>query len=166
MKKILIILLLLVVGAAVAVWLSRASEVSIGGVSQNVEKPASVAGSRYEDPSGFSFERPDGYEIRSIADENGKTILVEKGGSGFQIVVTPYDEPASGFTVARIKKDLPDLVMKDAKEFELAGGRGVMFDSDPDREIWFVVIDTLYQVSAPQSEAANAERAVATFRKE
>lgn len=155
------------VGAGIVFLLSRGSEESINAISQNVEKLEDVvAKDRYIDPSGFSFEKLAGYDIKTITDETGKTLLFEKGGatgSGFQIFISYYDEPALEFTAARIRKDLPDLVMKEVKEFEIAGGRGVMFDSDSGREIWFAVGESLYQVTAPLSEAEPAEHIVTTF---
>lgn len=171
MKKFIIVSLAVVVGVAVVIWLSGSSRETIGGASQNIERPTGavegpVKGSRYTDPSGFSFEMPSGYTARAISDGLGKTITVEKQGSGFQIAVSPYDEPVAGFGEARIRKDLPDLVMKNVKDFSVAGGKGVSFDSDTGREIWFVSGETLYQISAPQSEAVNAQTAAATFKPE
>ncbi|MBI5133948.1 MAG: hypothetical protein HZA81_00980 [Candidatus Taylorbacteria bacterium] len=128
---------------------------------------AAKAASTYSDPSGFSFEVPTGYEPRAVEDGSGKMVLVEKQGEpgrGFQVFVSYYDEPASGFTAARIKKDIPDIVMKGVKEISIAGGKGVSFDSDSGREIWFVAGESLYQISAAPSEASHAETAFETFK--
>ena len=133
-----------------------------------IETPnATIKDSRYSDPSGFSFEIPKGYVARVSGDMTEKTFVFEKegkSGSGFQMLVTPYDEPASEFTVARIRRDLPDLVMKEVKEFEIPNGRGVMFDSDSGREIWFAAADGLYQITSPQTDAEAAEHVAATFK--
>ncbi len=168
MKKIIIAVLIIGVGVGLYVGLSGDSYQFETGASQNVERPNVQANiSRYIDPSGFSFEKITGYEIRVLAEEIGKTLLFEKEGkaaTGFQMFVSYYDEPALGFTTARIKKDLPDLVMKDVKEFDIAGGRGVSFESGSDREIWFVGGESLYQITAPVAESANAQKVVDTFK--
>ncbi len=167
MKKTIIVFLVLGFVVGIVFLLSKGSQESISTISQNVERlDVGATKNRYRDPSGFSFEKLSGYEIRTIADDMGKTLLFEKEGvtgSGFQIFISYYDEPALEFTAARIRKDLPDLVMKEVKEFEIADGRGVMFDSDSGREIWFVVGESLYQVTAPLSEAEPAEHVVTTF---
>lgn len=167
MKRIIIVLVIVAVGAGLVIWLL--------GDSQEFENRAPQVerflddGSRYVDPSGFSFEKPSEYTIRTIADDGGKTLLFEKTGvlgTGFQMFISFYDEPVSEFTTARVKKDLPDIAMKNVREFEIAGGRGVMFDLDMDREMWFVVAESLYQLSVPMSEISSADRILTTFKVE
>lgn len=121
------------------------------------------ADSRYVDPTGFSLEVPEGYSARVVQDEVSRAVVFERGGSGFQIAVSPYDEPADGFGAERVKRDLPDLDMRDVRGIEVAGGKGISFLSDSLYEAWFIVDGSLYQITAPPAEAANAERAVATF---
>ena len=130
----------------------------------NFNSGRQAQGTRYEDPSGFSFELPQGYRARKVEEEAQATIIIEKGaGSGFQIVVSSYDEPSGEFGVARIKQDLPDLVMRDVKEISVANGKGVAFDSDSGHEIWFVAGGSLFQMTAPQNEIINAKNAIDTF---
>lgn len=121
---------------------------------------------RYEDPAGFSFELPEGYSARKLSDEGGDSIILERGSTGFQLYVSTYDEPASGFTALRVRRDIPDLVMKNVEEFAIRGGRGIEFDSESGHEIWFVIDGSLYQISSPQSEAANAKKVRLTFDSE
>lgn len=121
-------------------------------------------GSRYVDPSGFSFVVPDGYSTRVLQDGEARAIVVEREGSGFQVSVSPYDEPVAEFGVARIKKDLPDIEMSEVRELSVSGGKGISFESDGVREIWFAADGSLYQITASRSEAAHAERVAETFR--
>jgi hypothetical protein len=169
------IVLAVIIAAVIVAGLSAFSQGEKGGdtpslgISFGSKGGAASGGGAFIDPSGFSFEMPDGYVARSLPDDAGKAIVVEKEGEtgkGFQIAVSYYDEPASGFTIARIRKDLPDLVMKNAKEISVAGGQGVSFDSDSGLEIWFVVAESLYQISASEGGRDAAQRAIDTFKAE
>ena len=81
-----------------------------------------------------------------------------------QIFITPYDEDPAAFGIARIRRDLPSAPLAHATEFSIAGGRGVSFDDAAGREIWFAAAGQLYQMTAPEALAAEAQSAVDSFQ--
>lgn len=108
--------------------------------------------------SSFSFEYPAGFNFSELSESEttGEPIetLLFKGKNAkenFQIIISVFDE--NPITIARIKKEVPDLVMKDAQEIAIDGALGVVFTSVfPDgklatREIWFSHAGKSYQIS-------------------
>ncbi len=115
----------------------RTDQREIGGAPAEAE--------RYVDPTyGFSFELPPGAKAASFAEESGDMVLVQGAAdsnadsnadatlksasdqrtdqraiSGFQIYITPFDEPGP-ITLERIRKDLPTLVMEEPQQVTIA----------------------------------------------
>lgn len=89
-------------------------------------------------------------------DEGGEAILVTNPayGMGFQIFIQPWNEPGP-FTEARIRRDLPDLVMENVIETELLhdARTAVLRFATRDAELgdlleaWFVRDGYFYQLS-------------------
>lgn len=123
---------------------------------------------------GFSFEYLKGYSISSFGnyfDSNGETILLQKegGGSGLQVLITPFDEEVS-LTVSRIKKDLPKLSVLEPVEFTVDGKvKAVTFvsnnnlDTGKSFEAWFVYRRNLYQVSSAEESKELFEKVIKTW---
>lgn len=110
------------------------------------------------DVFGFVFKYPSTYTASSLGPtvaDTGDTILVQNNkGSGFQIVITPFDEEVSELTEARVRQDIPDMKMEGVMPVLLgANGKGLAFASDNEafdgasREVWFVYKGYLYQIS-------------------
>lgn len=118
----------------------------------------------YKDPSGFSFAIPGGYEATAAHESGAETITLVKGNDRIQLYVTPYDEPAVSFGIARIQKDLPSLDLARARELAVADGKGVEFDDDAGHEVWFAAAGQLYQITAPAVQADAARQIVSTFK--
>ena len=74
-----------------------------------------------------------------------------KDGKSFQIFISPFDENGP-ITVARIKKDLPGLIMEETQEISIAGKPALAFFSQGEgrrtREAWFAKNGYLYQATA------------------
>ncbi len=108
----------------------------------------------YANPAyGFSFQHPEGFKVSEFQDETGDVLLFEKSSpsealakEGFQIFIAPFDE-SSPLTPERVKKDLPQIEMKNPKNAELAGIPALHFGSGATREFWFVKDGFLYEVS-------------------
>jgi len=126
-----------------------------GLLGQNIEEKVAYL----SQDSSFSFEYPAGFnfsELSEFSEATGEPIetLLFKGQNtkeNFQIIISVFDE--NPITIARIKKEVPDLVMKDAQEIAIDGALGVVFTSAfPDgklatREIWFSHGGKSYQIS-------------------
>lgn len=125
---------------------------------------------RYEDAArGFSFLYPDGYAATSFPDGAGFAILVqgENGAKGFQVAVTPFDEDLTELTEARVRKDVPDMVMRDARQVSVGTAKGLSFASESaqgqTRELWFVWKGNVYQASAPSGSEPALEEFMRSF---
>lgn len=142
-----------------------------GGAPDNAPDNALSQTYAHENPN-FSFRHPDGFSTSSLSDENGETVLV-RGWSdqeSFQIYITPFDEPfdpAPGgpgpITPERIREDIPDMVIEQARELEIAGVKMLAFLSGESsagrtREVWFAHGPHLYQITAyPEFDRGLAE---------
>jgi len=120
---------------------------------------------------GFRFRLPEGWRVTELEDRGGEMILARQaeGGGAFQIFITPYDEPVESFSVARVQRDLPDLVMTAPTTFALSDGAGLTFVSEgppfgESREIWFVRAGRLYQMSAYLSDEELLREVLQTWR--
>jgi hypothetical protein len=114
---------------------------------------------------GFSFPYFKDFTVQEIQEARGELVLVQNPavGMGFQIFIAPDDEPGP-LTAARITDSLPDMVMDEVVEFELADGTpAVRFVShDPQLgdvgETWFRRDGHVFQlsVSAPDRDLQDA----------
>lgn len=129
----------------------------------------------HEDPI-FSFRHPESFSVSAFGDEAGETVLVQaapemlkslnSSALGFQIYITPFDEEGP-ITAERILKDIPDMVIDQPKEIEIAGVRMFAFLSgDPSsrtREVWFVRGPHLYQLTAYPEFDVGLSQIMSTF---
>jgi len=116
------------------------------------------------DPT-FSFEYPSSFTAAPIEEGSGETILLQAKDnpeSSFQIYISPFDENIV-LDEARIKKDLPNLVVENPGEILISEKtKAVSFTSANNltissREVWFVYDGFLYQISAPLESEASLE---------
>jgi len=108
----------------------------------------------------FSFRYPENYTASAFGDflpdgTEASTIVVQDASNlqGFQIRISPFDEDID-MTEGRIRKDIPDLEIREAQEVVIGPARkGLAFLSDNEayggasREVWFVFRGNLYQIS-------------------
>ncbi len=102
----------------------------------------------------FSFSYPGKLRLNNFADQGGEMILVQEPGSeiGFQVFILPFDEPE--ISIARIKRDLPNMKIESDQKVTLADGTSAITflanepGANQTREIWFVHGGNLYQISA------------------
>lgn len=101
----------------------------------------------------FSFEYREGWTVTNFTEGEGETVLVrDSSGSEMQIFMRPFDEAIS-MTPENIRRDIPDIVIREPKEVAVGGAQALSFASGTDlgetREVWFSNAGYLYQVSAP-----------------
>jgi hypothetical protein len=169
MKKIILTIILLAIGYAGYHMVQKNGLLSIGGKeSQSVwedgtDEPVvvpildSLNSNEYRDSArGFSFRYPNHLKATSFKDHVGDTILVQSAekAQGFQITISPWDEPGAILTADMIQRDIPDLAVTNPQDLLLGeSGKGVAFLSDNEnfggnsREVWFVFGGNLYQIS-------------------
>lgn len=118
--------------------------------------------------AGFSARLADGDATDIVIVENDKDASV-----GYQVAITPWDEPADALSFARIQTDLPDLEISRPQAGALPiGVLALSFQVDQGgeetREIWFVHKGYLYQISAPVDAGKFLEDALEdmSFRKQ
>jgi len=108
----------------------------------------------------FSLRYPSALKVSSFRapDDSGDIVLIsgDATSTGMQISIAPFDEDLQVLTPARIKQDLPDLVIIDPQDVTLGSmGKGVAFldgsAATAHRQVWFVANKQLYQITAPVS---------------
>lgn len=151
------------------------SQETVVKVDEQVEQQEIISASesdtsalRYTHPIfGFSFNKPEGFIITSTAVWGDSEVLVvesanaDKKERGFQIFITPHDEPA--ISEERVRIDLPDIVIKNIQQATLDGADALVFTSVDSSlgdtyEVWFVHGGRLYQIMtyADNGAALNA----------
>ena len=117
----------------------------------------------------FFFDVPKGFSFNEIPDEKGTVVLVEgSAGESFQIFVTPFDEPGP-LTPERIKKDLPQKVIRNPRAGTLDGVSAIAFTShDEDTgdvfEIWFIHDGSLFQITTKSDFADGLQNILQTWK--
>ncbi len=183
MRPVLFIIVLLIVGTATVFFISSRQSVVVGNtltfepkVAERPivqPKPDSSGVSTYKDSDyGFILTYPPEYKVAKIKNEEADTFLLQDStGTGMQIIVSPFDEPAEAFTVARVRQDLPDLPMRNVRiaKMPLAGIEGILFESSGGGfggsvEFWFVHKGYLYQASTYLSQMSLFEDVMGTIR--
>lgn len=113
---------------------------------------------------GFSFSYPDGFDIREIDEDPGFTVLAEgKDNKIFQIYINSFDEEGS-LTPERIKKDIPDIQIRQSQNFPLDGRDALAFMTDENIEVWFVYGGNLYQATALKAFTDDLSKILATWK--
>ncbi len=118
-----------------------------------------------ETPSGFAEYRSEFYRFQLLYPDSlsvtehpvpvsAVTLVFSslETGESFQVFIVPHGSP--DITDHRLQQDLPSGVMEGVEDIEIAGAKGIAFQShDPaigqTREIWFVARGFLYEVTAP-----------------
>ena len=108
---------------------------------------------------GFSLNFPINMTASNFKEGDGEQIIFQgDNGDWFQMYVSPWDEDED-ISVARIKQDLPELVISNPqrvvlgpKQAEGIGPNALIFYSQDSglgetREIWFIYESNLYQVT-------------------
>ena len=142
--------------------------------TDNITNSENLDGIYKNSQYGFSFQKPNGYNIGEFDQENGKIILVQMSKAAFdttsfQILITPFDEPEAIITKARINKEIPGLKVENAKEILVGAGKGLQFESDnpvfggKSAEIWFVHNSNLYQLSGYKEAMPVMEQVIASW---
>lgn len=107
----------------------------------------------------FTFNFPSNLKTSNFIEGNGEQIQFSGlNGDWFQIYITPWDE-GDTITPERIKKDIPDMVIKEPQQVILGprqkegvGPHALIFLSKDSslgetREVWFVMNGNLYQLT-------------------
>lgn len=178
-KNIILILFLLIIGFVAyffffkidrsIVFDTEVKAPEVGGTS--VSQTNKDSKYTHTDPV-FSFEYPEGYAPSFIQEETGDSIVLSRGGdslAGFQIFVTPFDEPNIELTPNRIQNDIPDIVMKSPETILLPSGiNALSFVSRHESlgdtfEVWFVKDGYAYQFSSTRDGVPGLDKALATI---
>lgn len=108
----------------------------------------------------FTFEYPADMKISSFGEgEESNVILIEdpatdKVNRSFQIFMNPFDEDIAVMTPARLRRDIPNLVIDNPQEVVLGDGTRALIalSNDPTlgrtREVWIISDGILYQITA------------------
>jgi hypothetical protein len=96
------------------------------------------------------FSATEGSEI----DPNASTtvLLQSRAGDGVQILISPWDEPASALTAERVTQDT-GLTVTNVEPIAIPGGVGLSFNSNNDAfdgassDIWFVHTGNVYELT-------------------
>mgnify|MGYP001578783188 FL=1 len=139
----------------------------------------------YTNPKyGFSFNYSKEFSASEFSEGEADVILIKDvTGDGFQISITPFDEPfdsAQGksgpITKERILKDIPNMRIGNDKEISVGGEtdsisspqKALSFMSQDTSletfEIWFVRGGNLYQISAFPSFSNKLEEIIKTWK--
>lgn len=115
---------------------------------------------------GFSFGYPDGFTDEASGAGSDRVVVMSSrsGDQMFQLEVTPWNDPEHRVTVERIRRDAPDVEIRDPQAVSVAGQvRGVSFiSSTPEisgdvRQIWFILEGNLYRYTSPIASDAAVE---------
>lgn len=154
-------------------WPSPREETPSRG-SVNTEHDAHVIGNdsaassdRYTLAQYFSIATSEEFRFKEIQDDKGIIVLAESPGESFQVFIAPFDEPGP-LTPARIKKDLPQKVITNARNGTLDGVSALAFTSEEDGdaifEIWLVHEGYLYQITSLQAFADRLQEVLQSWR--
>ena len=100
----------------------------------------------------FSFVHSAKITLSQEEVEGGELIMASGDVSGvFQLFIIPFDEKGP-LTPERIKKDVPDMIIKNEKSLDVSGVKALTFESKDESgtetfEVWFVSGGKLYQMA-------------------
>lgn len=128
-------------------------------VAPEIKKVDSTTNTFTHKKYNFSFNYPSSMKTSNFNEGDGEQILFQGDNKDwFQIYITPWDEEGD-ITAARIKQDLPDMVITSPqnavlgpRQKEGVGPRALIFFSKDSslgetREVWFVMNGNLYQIT-------------------
>jgi hypothetical protein len=166
--------ILIIAAAWAAIVLTKGDTAAEGGPQDSSKADAAVETYVY-DRTGFALDIPSGFSARLSDGEETDIVIVEgieSSSEGYQVAITPWDEPADALSFARIQADLPDLKLSRTQAGALPiGVLALSFEieqaGEETREVWFVHAGYLYQMSAPIASAELIEDALEdmSFRK-
>ena len=118
------------------------------------------------DNYSFSFKYPAAAIISSDSDDAGEAVIVQdqSGDLGFQIYITSFNDPDPTITEERLKQDIPDMIISQARTAIIGNdSQGLVFISEDNgekkREVWFVSPGQegkspwLFQITSPLESA-------------
>jgi len=143
------------VGSGWFLWQSEGNTRAPSAGSDVLQDEGVAEMSRYENGKyGFSFSHPASYTVTEMKDTGADIVLIRDAfGNALQVAISPFDEPIATLTPERVRRDLPELVMKDVQEIVIDGMTPALSFIDPGkglgatREAWFVSAGSLYQLS-------------------
>lgn len=147
----------------------------IGGIvflakGKRSEPSESSATATPENTADFSMRYPDNYKVyhSSASSDEQITTIENADGRGFQISVTPFDEPGP-ITAERIRQDEPDAVINNPGAAKLDGELSfVFYGKDPDLgdtfEVWTVHGGKLYQIMGIKADEQLISDAINTWK--
>ncbi len=117
---------------------------------------------------GFRFHYPSWMELGEMDEDEGYVVLAEGNGTSIQIFILPWDEGTGVLTPARIRQDLPNIVIENPQVVNLQHGvQALIFESGEDgfktREVWITSDRYLYQVTAGLENYALLSGMMATW---
>ena len=135
-----------------------------------------AAWTRFSDPRyGFSLDHPASWRHSNVQDDEygGEVFLFEGpgAGEGFQIFLSPFDEPLDVLTPERIREDVPAIAIENPQVVVVGQGgqfRALIFFSNDEslgrtREVWFIHEGYLYQLTVPAGRDAEIARVMGTW---
>lgn len=165
---ILCVIALAIIGGAFAMNTAQKDVVAIIGGNKVV-----LEGEYVNNVYGFSFNHPKDFVVTSFPSGDGSvTVLVQnqKINESMQVVISPFDEEID-ITETRLRQDIPNISIENAKEVKIASERkGLSFASDYESfgakssNIWFVYRGNLYQLSAPVSSDSLLQSVFKTWK--
>jgi hypothetical protein len=130
------------------------------GLKEYFTQNASVGNSVYTESfkskvNTVSFRYPKGYEVKELTESGGNVMLIQNAqtSEAVQIFVSPFADPVESFTEEKIRRDIPDLEMKNVEKINVDGINALAFSSDnpafqnDSYDVWLVSNGKLYQVS-------------------
>lgn len=139
----------------------------------NVASVLEFSGTRYENVQfGFSFEKPNGYNIGEFDEGEKKVILVQSNDSktSFQILISFLGVPDAVITKNIIQTEIPGIKVENEKEILVDGANGLIFESDNEFfngasiEAWFMNSGNLYQISGYSEATLIIEELIKTWK--
>lgn len=149
---------------------SEAKQVAETKIKSETFASANLSKTYTSDKYRFSLNYPEGLKIGFFQDGNTAIVAISEAvtGLGVQIAITPFDEPTTVITAERVKKDIPDMVIKDPQEVTLGSlGKGIAWVDGEGihgkRQVWFAARGYLFQMTAPMPFDATLKRMLNTW---
>lgn len=153
------------------------AEEAVALAQQKAAVSQNTAAARYTHPGlGFSFEKPEGYVVGSIPNQDGTITLIvqptdlKRNQEGFQIIASALDGPLE-LTPTLIKSELPGTTVSNPQKIVLDEiGKGIMFTSNNEAfggksfEIWFVASGHVYQITSYAGFASQLQSIIGTWK--